>query len=115
MTSALIGNHLSISCLISVLSKRESTRKAIGDDETQYQEVQTSSFLFLMFYFFPMLKRTAQMNPCDSLQLIGHSGLRTKTKERKKSRYVYKIKQGIFSSELFMFSGMLVKISFTVT
>jgi len=51
-------------------SKRESTRKAIGDDETQYQE----------------------MNPCDSLQLIGHSGLRTKTKERKKSRYVGKDK-----------------------
>ena len=95
MTSTLIGNPLSFSGLISVLSKRESTRKAIGDDETQYQEVHTSSFslpdvLFLLC--FPMLKRTAQMNPCDSLQLIGHSGLRTKTKERKKSRYVYKVK-----------------------
>ena len=51
VTSTLIGNPLSFSGLISVLSKRESTRKAIGDDETQYQEVQTSSFLFPMFFF----------------------------------------------------------------
>jgi len=54
-------------------SKRESTRKAIGSkgaEETQY----------------------SKMSLCDSLQIIGHSGLRTKTKERKRSRYAGKDK-----------------------
>jgi len=54
-------------------SKREKTRKAIGtkaDEDTQYSE----------------------MSLCDSLQIIGHSGLRTKIKERKKSRYAGKDK-----------------------
>jgi len=54
-------------------SKRESTRKAIGSkvtEETQY----------------------SKMSLCDSLQVIGHSGLRTKIKERKKSRYAGKDK-----------------------
>ena len=64
-------------------SKRESTRKAIGTkgaEETQYSKVEPRSDI----HFFDT---SIQMSLCDSLQIIGHSGLRTKTKERKKSRY----------------------------
>merc|ERR1712018_68117 len=54
-------------------SKRELTRKSIGTkaaEETQY----------------------SKMSLCDSLQVIGHSGLRTKINERKRSRYAGKEK-----------------------
>jgi len=54
-------------------SKREKTRQAIGTkvvEETQY----------------------SKMSLCDSLQVIGHCGLRTKIEERKRSRYAGKDK-----------------------
>ena len=66
-------------------SKRESTRKAIGskvDEETQYSKVKLN-----FGQMFTLIKLITQMSLCDSLQIIGHSGLRTKTKERKRSRY----------------------------
>ena len=66
-------------------SKRESTRKAIGSkgaEETQYSKVKLN-----FGQMFSFIKLITQMSLCDSLQIIGHSGLRTKTKERKRSRY----------------------------
>ena len=80
-----------------VHSKRESTRKAIatkGAEETQYSKVEPNfgqifTFIIPRYRFWSDIHinhTLTQMSLCDSLQIIGHSGLRTKTRERKKSR-----------------------------
>jgi len=53
-------------------SKREATRSAIGEEEKSLKEGRRRSY--------------TEMSLMDSLQIINHSGLRTKLIEKKKSR-----------------------------